>query len=51
MGDDIQATRTHSTTDWDDTLTCRFRRRFLGLRPLPSVDEFERVILEMVGSN
>ncbi|KAJ7861035.1 kinase-like domain-containing protein [Mycena leptocephala] len=44
MGPDIQATKTVSTMEWDDTFTSRLRRRLMGHRPLPSVPEFERMI-------
>jgi hypothetical protein len=44
MGPDIQATTTQSTSDWDERFTSRFRRHFLGQRPLPSVLEFERLV-------
>ncbi|KAJ7873555.1 kinase-like domain-containing protein [Mycena leptocephala] len=44
MGDGIQATKTPSTTDWDETFTSRFRRRFLAQQPLPSVLEFEQIV-------
>ncbi|KAJ7483070.1 kinase-like domain-containing protein, partial [Mycena galericulata] len=44
MGADIQATQIESTTNWDDSFTSKFRRCFLGHRPVPSVSEFERVI-------
>ncbi|KAJ7920007.1 kinase-like domain-containing protein, partial [Mycena leptocephala] len=43
MDDDIHATTTQSTTDWDDIFTSRFRRRFLGQRELPTLAEFERI--------
>jgi hypothetical protein len=44
MGDEIRATKTQSPTDWDDTFTSKFRRQLLGQRPLPSVEELERII-------
>jgi serine/threonine protein kinase len=45
-GADIQAKKSQSTTDWDDAFTSRFRRHFLGPRPLSSGLEFERVIFD-----
>ncbi|KAJ7812488.1 hypothetical protein B0H14DRAFT_3752443 [Mycena olivaceomarginata] len=43
-GADIQAKQTLSTPDWDDTYTSKFRRKFLGQQPLPSIIKFEEVI-------
>ncbi|KAJ7661734.1 kinase-like domain-containing protein, partial [Mycena olivaceomarginata] len=45
MGDAIQAQKVESVPDWDERSTSRFRRHLnLHNQPLPSVDEFERMI-------
>ncbi|KAJ7664148.1 kinase-like domain-containing protein [Mycena rosella] len=44
LSSDIQATKTHSVTDWDERFTSRFRRHFLDQYRPPSVVEFERIM-------
>ncbi|KAJ7633219.1 kinase-like domain-containing protein [Roridomyces roridus] len=44
-GDGIGAREsTQSENDWDQTSTSKFRHRLLDDQPLPTVDEFERVV-------
>ncbi|KAJ7039445.1 kinase-like domain-containing protein [Mycena alexandri] len=44
MHPDIRATKTQSTTDWDNLFTSRLRRHLASRRPLPSFSKFERII-------
>ncbi|KAJ6507791.1 kinase-like domain-containing protein [Mycena vitilis] len=43
MGPNVQATKIHSVTDWDERFTSRFRRHFSGEWYLPSVAELDRI--------
>ncbi|KAJ7670973.1 kinase-like domain-containing protein, partial [Mycena rosella] len=43
IGPDIQAKKTESIADWDETFMPRFRRYIAGSRSLPSLAEFEHI--------
>ncbi|KAJ7713774.1 kinase-like domain-containing protein [Mycena olivaceomarginata] len=45
VGPSIRATTTSSKTDWDEELTCKFRRSLQTQPLLPSVNQIERMIL------